>query len=193
MIVTLDPTYFITLPLLGPAETDVLITAGNTHTESFVVQVIKAARIQIHLRRAKKMWLEELNLIRVLDRQGNEQIGDFEQPLYLQLPLPEAQLMLALLRSFDCAALYSYNPARTAPIWGSVEALRELVGVMVARWEAIIKRELLSYWYGIATARRLSAFADRGSAGLPYSVDTGVRAVLYYLYDRNTLHTYHML
>ncbi|HEX9369452.1 MAG TPA: hypothetical protein VF897_00525, partial [Roseiflexaceae bacterium] len=62
MLVTLDPVYFVTLPLLSPAETDVLITARNTCTESLVGQVVKAARLQIHLRRAKKMWSGELSM-----------------------------------------------------------------------------------------------------------------------------------
>ena len=74
MIVTLDPVYFITLPLLSPAETDVLITARNTYTESLVGQVVKAARLQIHLRRAKKMWSGELSTFKALDRQGNEHV-----------------------------------------------------------------------------------------------------------------------
>jgi hypothetical protein len=39
MLVTLDPVYFVTLPLLSPAETDVLITARNTYGERFVEQV----------------------------------------------------------------------------------------------------------------------------------------------------------
>jgi hypothetical protein len=142
MIVTLDPAYFVTLPLLSPAESDVLITARNTHSESLVAQVVKAARLQIHLRRAKKMWSEELVLIKALDRQGNEHISNFEQPLYLQVPLPEAQLMLALLRSFDCEVLYGYNPARSAEAWGSLQALRALVAAMDTRWEAIIAAAL---------------------------------------------------
>src|SRR6266545_4459187 len=74
MLVTLDPVYFVTLPLLSPAETDVLITARNTCTESLVGQVVKAARLQIHLRRAKKMWSGELSMFKALDRQGNEHV-----------------------------------------------------------------------------------------------------------------------
>lgn len=128
MLVTLDPVYFVTLPLLCPAETDVLITARNTCTESLVGQVVKAARLQIHLRRAKKMWGEELSMFKALDRQGNEHISNFAQPLYLQVPLPEAQLILALLRS--------------AEAWGSIEALRALVAAMDARWDAIITAAL---------------------------------------------------
>lgn len=142
MLVTLDPVYFVTLPLLCPAETDVLITARNTCTESLVGQVVKAARLQIHLRRAKKMWSEELSMFKALDRQGNEHISNFAQPPYLQVPLPEAQLMLALLRSFDCEVLYGYNPPRSAEAWGSIDTLRALVAAMDARWEAIITAAL---------------------------------------------------
>lgn len=142
MLITLDQIYFVTLPLATPAETEVLIAARNTYGERFVEQVIKAARIQIHLRRAKKMWSEELSMIQALDRQGSEHISSFAQPLYLQVPLPEAQLMLALLRSFDCEALYGYNPPRSAAAWGSIEALRALVGAIDARWETIIAAAL---------------------------------------------------
>ncbi len=74
MLITLDQIYFVTLPLATPAETDVLITARNTCTESLVGQVVKAARLQIHLRRAKKMWSGELSMFKALDRQGNEHV-----------------------------------------------------------------------------------------------------------------------